>query len=1115
MESNRHCNCIAPFLSKYMENDGEDDIVIADPSSKFNLSKGHLPNYDRKLTSHDKSYIELPDGSNSGSIVKEGYTSPIKLDTKYKTGEIKLVKLEVNSKTGEGKLVPLEVDKITGNPKLVTLDINQKTGEAHIVKLEVDEKIGKSKLVGLDVQKLTGESKIVGLEVDNKSSNPKIIELEVDKKTKEGKLVPLDVDIKEGKGKVILLEIKSKSSNPKIVKLDVDETLPKSKMIVLDVSNKTADPKIVNLDVTPITGKEKLVGLNVDLITGEPKLISLDVDEKSSSPILVKLDVNPITGESKLIKLSNYMDTGASLKKGNGTYRENPGSPELVELNVDSKTGSPKLVELNVPEVTGQSKLVMLKVDQKSGEPKIVNLDVTPITGSPKLVLLEVNPVIGQAKIIKLDVPKIEGESKLVMLEVDQKSGEPKIVILEVDPKTGDPKLVKLQVDKKTGKVTLIKLEVQEKEGKKVLVPLSVDEKIGEADFIVLPDNEGGKVDESKYTNYIPGTDIPMHQVSPLVKSYVKDDPMGRPVLTEEAKAKYEATAAWMGIPGLAGIKAAQDYEDIMDIYSRLGEAGKRIQSYITASVAGSGGDNFIPPMPEHDQKGGILKNSAMMSTANGLIRGAVGSMGGSISKISSVALGALTGSSIISLIKNIKGSKGESKANAISKALQGINTAWIKIQTESSTFPGKLPGTGSSVLTDVLNGNIGSAAKSILGNVLDTSSTANPLNVPSSDKNGIFEAMSSDDISDPKGKSSGGLLSKVVGSILGSKSGKGEAQWTNGTKTVKWSDRFSLSIPMSNLVITELMNISNADQLDLSGLRKELNNNRGSVITNYKNNVTNNPLGEIGLDSNHIWEMTLEPLIDSALNDGFTYLPSIDVINKQNSESYNIKSAYGRWLPFTGFELQSAKLTNKSLSLFDGDISYPVSMEFTNEIRVTIADDAVKSFRRYFELATECSVYRSKEYTDFSPSDPKIDKNYMEIAMYKNVTFALTIYVMTYGYICVKKFPLLVTLKDFQVEYSGEIDSGPTELALNFSIVGDNIVDEALKSDHSSGTKIDPSDSRSRYGDTYAAGKVMTEQEAMKASLNNSSLNSTTPAPITKLEVNLNEDLEEAPLPS
>lgn len=1115
MESNRHCNCIAPFLSKYMENDGEDDIVIADPSSKFNLSKGHLPNYDRKLTSHDKSYIELPDGSNSGSIVKEGYTSPIKLDTKYKTGEIKLVKLEVNSKTGEGKLVPLEVDKITGNPKLVTLDINQKTGEAHIVKLEVDEKIGKSKLVGLDVQRLTGESKIVGLEVDNKSSNPKIIELEVDKKTKEGKLVPLEVEIKERKEKVVLLEIKSKSSNPKIVKLDVDEILPKSKMIVLDVSNKTADPKIVNLDVTPITGKEKLVGLNVDLITGEPKLISLDVDEKSSSPILVKLDVNPITGESKLIKLSNYMDTGASLKKGNGTYRENPGSPELVELNVDSKTGSPKLVELNVPEVTGQSKLVMLKVDQKSGEPKIVNLDVTPITGSPKLVLLEVNPIIGQAKLIKLDIPKIEGESKLVMLEVDQKSGEPKIVILEVDPKTGDPKLVKLQVDKKTGKVTLIKLEVQEKEGKKVLVPLSVDEKIGEADFIVLPDNEGGKVDESKYTNYIPGTDIPMHQVSPLVKSYVKDDPMGRPVLTEEAKAKYEATAAWMGIPGLAGIKAAQDYEDIMDIYSRLGEAGKRIQSYITASVAGSGGDNFIPPMPEHDQKGGILKNSAMMSTANGLIRGAVGSMGGSISKISSVALGALTGSSIISLIKNIKGSKGESKANVISKALQGINTAWIKIQTESSTFPGKLPGTGSSVLTDVLNGNIGSAAKSILGNVLDTSSTANPLNVPSSDKNGIFEAMSSDDISDPKGKSSGGLLSKVVGSILGSKSGKGEAQWTNGTKTVKWSDRFSLSIPMSNLVITELMNISNADQLDLSGLRKELNNNRGSVITNYKNNVTNNPLGEIGLDSNHIWEMTLEPLIDSALNDGFTYLPSIDVINKQNSESYNIKSAYGRWLPFTGFELQSAKLTNKSLSLFDGDISYPVSMEFTNEIRVTIADDAVKSFRRYFELATECSVYRSKEYTDFSPSDPKIDKNYMEIAMYKNVTFALTIYVMTYGYICVKKFPLLVTLKDFQVEYSGEIDSGPTELALNFSIVGDNIVDEALKSDHSSGTKIDPSDSRSRYGDTYAAGKVMTEQEAMKASLNNSSLNSTTPAPITKLEVNLNEDLEEAPLPS
>ena len=1075
---------MASFLNKYMKNDGDEEITITDPASKFNLSKGHLPNYDRELESHDKAFIKLPKSSSYGeSIVKEGYTSPIKLDTKYKTGEIKLVKLEVDPKKEEGVLVPLQVDPKTGKEVIVSLDVDNKKGEAQLVRLDVDPKTGNPKLIGLDVPVLKGNERLIGLNVDDKQGSPKLIELEVDHKSKEAKLVELSVESIEGKEKLVTLDVKSNSSEPKTIKLKVDEKISSPKMIVLEVDKKTSEPRVVDLNVTPITGNSKLVGLTVNPITGSEKLVKLDVTPITGEPKLVMLEVDPITGEPKLVDLDTSMK-GYTSGKGNGVYRENPGSEELVRLNVSNKSADPKLVKLDVDHKIGTPKLVMLEVDPITGEPKLVKLDVTPITGEPKLVMLEVNPIEGQAKIVMLDVPKIEGQAKIVMLDVDPKTGTPKLVMLEVDPITGEPKLVRLNVDKKTGQVKLIELRVDTKMGRQVLVPLKVDEKIGESDIIILPNNENESVDLSKYQDYVEGTDVPSH--SPRNKQSSLVDENGE--INDSAIEKYRSIAEWMGIPGISGIQAAKDYEEIMNIYDRLGSVGDRMKSYITASVSGSG-DEFIQQLPSHS--GSVsLGNGVTMRAANNAVRSIVANSGSGMNKLMSLAGGALTGetnfSSIISSIKTISASKGEAKAKAIHNTLGAINNLYIQLQSKTKSFSGNLPGTNGalqSAATSILNGDLTGAINTAykgIKNVLKPSSN-DPINVPRNKKNNFFEE--GEDFEDPRisgtSLSIGGILGKLVGGSSG-----GEYGWSNGTKTVKWKDRFGTNIPASNITLTELMGIGNAESLDLSDLRDELNKGVG-YITNYKGNILGTPLNEMGLDSNHVWEMTLEPLISDTLNGGFTYLPNIWVMNEINKRSFKVNSSYTRWIPFTGFELQNRKMTNKSLQLFDGDISYPVSLEFTNELRITIADDAIKTFKRYFQMCMECSMYRSNPYVwNGDSSDPSIDKNYMEVAMYKNVTWACTIYVMTSGFMCVKKFPLLVTLKDFQEEYSGDIESGPTELALMFSIVGENEIDQ-IPSELDSSTRVTSYESRSRND---SGGKDVSTEKKLKESVNNSS---------------------------
>ena len=87
---------------------------------------------------------------------------------------------------------------------------------------------------------------------------------------------------------------------------------------------------------------------------------------------------------------------------------------------------------------------------------------------------------------------------------------------------------------------------------------------------------------------------------------------------------------------------------------------------------------------------------------------------------------------------------------------------------------------------------------------------------------------------------------------------------------------------------------------------------------------------------------------------------------------------------------------------------------------------------------------YYNKKYLDdikdFKEEDViRYNKGVVRPAPYKNLAFRCTIYTMNPQYQMINVSDLLVVLKDLTEEWQGEIDASPTELALMFSIVGEN----------------------------------------------------------------------------
>ena len=275
----------------------------------------------------------------------------------------------------------------------------------------------------------------------------------------------------------------------------------------------------------------------------------------------------------------------------------------------------------------------------------------------------------------------------------------------------------------------------------------------------------------------------------------------------------------------------------------------------------------------------------------------------------------------------------------------------------------------------------------------------------------------------------------------------QGKAQYEESTQIANILDntQYGLGLTLSDLCP------NHGEISSISDLKKELINS--PYITNPEKTIKPGG-GNQTLDTNAYWEVIIEPLCRKDLNGGWSYLPSISEINQENFIEHGVNTAYSKWIPISDLSLQKSRLNSKTLGLYDGEISYPVSVEFTNEFRITVIDDQYKSWRRYFQRCADVSVYsseahneewykRAEDSTTIRPT--AIDKTKFCVSYYKNVAFRIRVYFMTPQYSTIKKYDLLCTLKDFSEEYVGEIDAGGSDLNISFSIVGENPDDNSM----------------------------------------------------------------------
>jgi hypothetical protein len=308
------------------------------------------------------------------------------------------------------------------------------------------------------------------------------------------------------------------------------------------------------------------------------------------------------------------------------------------------------------------------------------------------------------------------------------------------------------------------------------------------------------------------------------------------------------------------------------------------------------------------------------------------------------------------------------------------------------------------------------------------------------------------------------GMLQKGLGiGIPNEPFNRPEKDEKYGKVSVKFDTKYGSSytsepnmfkVPIGTGMGTTLSDLCGLDfnQTSQIGSIEELNDilSKSSLITT--SNKINKGITRT-LDSNMYWEVIMTPWVhnrDKYSNGGYSYLPSIREINTINLVENCVGTSYNKWIPISNFELQKSKLTTKSLGLFDGEINYPVTSEYTNELRLSIVDDQWKSWKHYFQKCSDVSVYNSEPHTiDFyeeqNPIPTAVDKTTVCTAFYKNIAFSIKIYIMTPQLSTIRKFHILAVLKDFSEDYAGETESGGSDLNVSFSIVGevdDNDID-------------------------------------------------------------------------
>lgn len=507
--------------------------------------------------------------------------------------------------------------------------------------------------------------------------------------------------------------------------------------------------------------------------------------------------------------------------------------------------------------------------------------------------------------------------------------------------------------------------------------------------------------------------------------------------LSPELVEKYSNTAKWMGtynsIDG--GIRSAQQYEYLMNKYKSMGKWGSKVGSLVTGILGSSKtfGDNT--KVPAHHIK--------------------------ALSELSAVRW---------TLQNNGIPSMGVAKQKLLDELLYATEYASQKAERLLGADPGRLPGDEglAGKIYDTVKSTINGGIKGLVNSVEDNFLTKSASNRPRRSDSGRMNPNTTEGIQPDIYTQNG---------VRKSFSSKDTKSFSN---KIYFLDKYVGNSAM-NITLTELADADPLSINNLTDLKEVLSSSSNGITTSSKLLK----LGNYGLDSNHNWEITFEPLgnndmsnpdkLYENLNGGVSFLPKIEEINIYNNYYYRIQTEYSKWLPFTSFELQTRKSTQKSVGLFDGEISFPVSMEYTNELRLTIADDQCKSFRTYFNKCNDVALYYS-EY-DKSSGLTFVDKKKFQVAMYKNITFLCNIYILKGDLATVTKYPLLLVLRDYQEEYSGDTDSSATELALHFSIVGElngtDIVNSKLisKSNESESPKVSSNNTNGKLNTPTTGG--------------------------------------------
>ena len=396
-----------------------------------------------------------------------------------------------------------------------------------------------------------------------------------------------------------------------------------------------------------------------------------------------------------------------------------------------------------------------------------------------------------------------------------------------------------------------------------------------------------------------------------------------------------------------------------------------------------------------------------------------------------------------------------------IQETLAGLVWARDKLERVSKSDRSRLPGNDMGIVSDLVSGGVsgvldnlgsrlGDTVTSLMGKS-DSANLNNPVNYPKDSTTG-WENVNSKRVSQSqlvqKTEEKGESFWKKLGGALKDSFLGGSS---NGKETYSFTDNYIKGKGIKTTL--EALCYQNSETNDSSTVEGLFNLLQSSPFITTPNKFSSNAYGGYRiqtLDSDAYWEVILEPFVGDE-NGGLSYLPGLHEINLRNIAQHGVNTGYNKWIPFQGFDLQKNKMTNKTLQLYDGEISYPVSMEFTNEFRITIADDQYKSWRTYFEECAKAAIYNSEGHDESFYTKGKeltaIDTSNVVIAMYKNITFRCRIYIMTPQYSTIHDYDLLLVMKDFSEEHSGSIDGGASDLTVSFSIVGEkpNIKDDSM----------------------------------------------------------------------